>query len=288
MFELLPQFIIIVAITTVIVIVLRRMPNVTVKEEVEDLEAKNLSARQKLQNFFAGLSDLLKRLWRFFANFVAEAKDHTVRANYMERFSKVMRLRGLRSRFAGFPPRRGIDWPAPRTNLMSESNPETIEQALIKAIEKNPGSQEAYEGLGKFYLEQKKFREAKEVYEYLVNVHSPKDGYFSALGLIYFNLGNYDDAIVAYSKAIQLRPELPTRLVNLSLCYEAKGRIREAIDSVEKALEINPDSAQYMLLLADFLIKDKKPVDVREVLLKVLELEPSNQEAAQKLLEIGE
>lgn len=262
----------------------RRVSEITIKEdEPEDLSP--LPWRARLNNFWRRLSALFAKIWQAFVNFVAEAKGHTVKAHYMERFSKVLRLRTLRTSFRRLP--RVITSPAQvREEGLSGRSFEVMEQGLIKSIEKDPANHQAYEELGKLYLEQKKYGDAKEVYEYLVNVHPARDVYFSSLGLIYYNLGSFDNAIVAYNKAIQLRPEATTRLINLSLCYEAKGRFDEAIESVERALEISPEQPQYLSLLADFLIKTARHSDARETLEKILELEPTNQEARQRLMDL--
>ena len=81
-------------------------------------------------------------------------------------------------------------------------------------------------------------------------------------------------------------PDAAHRLINLSLCFESKGEADKAIEVVERALAISPDNPRYMLLLADFLIKTEKKSVAKDVLEKILELEPTNSLAREKLMQL--
>ena len=61
---------------------------------------------------------------------------------------------------------------------------------------------------------------------------------WNELGNIYFNTGAYDDAIVAYSKAIQLDRWFAWPYSNLALTYVQKGRFTEAILLYQRSIEL--------------------------------------------------
>ena len=61
---------------------------------------------------------------------------------------------------------------------------------------------------------------------------------WNELGNIYFNTGTYDDAIVAYSKAIQLDRCFAWPYSNLALTYVQKGRFTEAILLYQRSIEL--------------------------------------------------
>jgi tetratricopeptide (TPR) repeat protein len=61
---------------------------------------------------------------------------------------------------------------------------------------------------------------------------------WNELGNIYFNTGAYDDAIVAYSKAIQLDRCFAWPYSNLALTYVQKGRFTEAILLYQRSIEL--------------------------------------------------
>ncbi len=61
---------------------------------------------------------------------------------------------------------------------------------------------------------------------------------WNELGNIYFNTATYDDAIVAYSKAIQLDRCFAWPYSNLALTYVQKGRFTEAILLYQRSIEL--------------------------------------------------
>jgi adenylate cyclase len=63
------------------------------------------------------------------------------------------------------------------------------------------------------------------------------------LGIIYRFVGKWEDAVVAYEKAIRLNPIPPTfYLHGLGLAYAWTGRYEEAITLLKKAIQNEPDS----------------------------------------------
>ncbi len=64
---------------------------------------------------------------------------------------------------------------------------------------------------------------------------------WNELGNIYFNSGAYDDAILAYSKAIELDRYFAWPYSNLALTYVQKGRFAEAILLYQRSIELFKD-----------------------------------------------
>lgn len=284
MFKLLPQLIVIVSILVVIIIVLRRLPQVIVKED------NGIVAGPETQFLpLVWLASFFRSVRRVFSTFVSVLIS-SFKKRSGKGFLKTERLKSLAWQKIGSKfifQRKKISPKLLEADSFVEANDlEQAEQVFIKVIEGEPTNTEAYEGLGKLYLDRKKYKDALEVYNHLRKLDPDSDNYYSKLGLIYFNLGNYDQAIAAYSKAIILRSDTPHRLANLSLCYNAKDMLPEAVDAIERALRISPANSQYLLLLADYTAKGGKKEQALEILEKVLELEPTNQVARQKLMEL--
>jgi tetratricopeptide (TPR) repeat protein len=61
---------------------------------------------------------------------------------------------------------------------------------------------------------------------------------WNELGNVYFNNSAYDDAIVAYSKAIELDRWFAWPYSNLALAYVQKGRLAEAILLYQRSIEL--------------------------------------------------
>jgi tetratricopeptide (TPR) repeat protein len=66
---------------------------------------------------------------------------------------------------------------------------------------------------------------------------------YNNIGLAYYEKGNDDQAILLYEKAIELKPDYAYVYNNLGLSYYEKGMYDKAIQSYRKALELKPDFA---------------------------------------------
>jgi len=66
---------------------------------------------------------------------------------------------------------------------------------------------------------------------------------WNELGNTYFKTGAYDEAVDAYSKAIELNPEFGWSYSNLALTFTCKGNLSEAIPLYQKSIELLRDRA---------------------------------------------
>ena len=63
------------------------------------------------------------------------------------------------------------------------------------------------------------------------------------IGLSHVFLGEFDHAITAFTKAIELNPNFAAAYNNLGLVYGKKGDYAQAIEMLDKAIELNPNYA---------------------------------------------
>jgi tetratricopeptide (TPR) repeat protein len=283
MYTLIPQFLVILSILTIIIIVLRRLPEVTIVEEEPNGLESQIGADKVSRGLLRKLIEWVKKLAGIVVYYAKAAKEHSVKVNYLERFSKALHLDTVKMRVRP----RSVNKPAvaPDEKEAIESIDRT-EQRLIEKIQKNPADRAAYEELGKLYLEQKNYQDAEEVYEYLTRNYETEDGYFSRLGTVYFNLKKYENAIAAYNRAIELRSDMPNRYINLSLCYEAIEDYAQAAEAARKAVKLDQENITYLALLADLLLRSGQKSDAIETLERLLELDPVNESARQRLMEL--
>jgi len=85
-------------------------------------------------------------------------------------------------------------------------------------------------------------------------------GAWNDLGVAYSKKGEYDRAIEAFRKALELKPDDHAAWYNLGLAYDMKGEYDRAIEAFRKALELKPDDhdAWYNLGLAYLFISLKE------------------------------
>lgn len=230
--------------------------------------------RQKL-NFFAG------KIWHF----ILEAKDLTPAASktlhtQVEKAKKVFRIR-IRSSAAE------PQWLPEAAELTIKANVnQNPEDQYLEAIKRKPNDKQAYEALGRLYLQNKNFADAVEIYEYLTKLDAARDIYFSNLGISYYSIAEYQKAIIAYEKALNINNKVPTRWINLAFCFEALEEYAKAVKAITQALSLDKMNTNYMALLADAYIKIENSLRAEEVLEQILALEPTNKPAREKLMKL--
>ncbi len=148
------------------------------------------------------------------------------------------------------------------TLLAQESSPETI---LRHAMELQQAGD--FEGAVRGYRE---FLAVRPLATH------PQDVAVQAnLGVLLAHLGQYDEAVVEYRKALALDPGNAGIVLNLGLAYYKAGRIGEAAHEFSRAREIAPDNLQTTLLLADCWLRLGQDRDV-VALLKPVEQQSAN------------
>jgi tetratricopeptide (TPR) repeat protein len=106
------------------------------------------------------------------------------------------------------------------------------------------------------------------------------------------DLGKYDQAIEAFRRCIELKPDSAEVFTNLGLVFRKAGRNQEAIEAFTQALEINPARALPHLNLAlIYLSTEENNAQALYHLRRTLELDPFAPQAEsirEKIAEIEE
>lgn len=237
-YQIIPNIIFFVSISGIILIFLKHLPEAKQIEEsreslniVEKLEMKGLPTEQ-----FSKIKSLvllwLKKSW----NFILEAKD--IRYNSPTGY-KIKKI------FQNAP-----QLPALKEKFQKKESILT-EQDYIDLIKTDPKNLDNYDALGRLYIEQKNFTEAKDIYIYLTGHSSSNHEYFSRLGIIHFSLKDYKLAAESFEKSISLDSTHPNRYYNLGLSRKLLGETQEALESMRKALALEPENQKYKDALSE-------------------------------------
>jgi tetratricopeptide (TPR) repeat protein len=106
------------------------------------------------------------------------------------------------------------------------------------------------------------------------------------LGVAYEKKGEADNAIEEYKKASK---ELPSAYLYLGNAYMQKGDLDEAESHYKKAIRKQPDLADaYNNLAWLYYTKKENVAEAEELVLKALELKPSDENYKDTLKKIGE
>lgn len=89
------------------------------------------------------------------------------------------------------------------------------------------------------------------------------------LGIAYFNLDNFKDALSSYKKAISIKPDYKHGYYNIGLLHEAKNNFAEAVQNYEKALEIDPKYVYAMHALKAIKMEMGDQVEIKSKSLEI-------------------
>ena len=126
--------------------------------------------------------------------------------------------------------------------LEREKKFKASEADFLKALELQPDQPFVLNYLGYSWIEQgRHLNKAQDMIRKAVNLR-PNDGYIiDSLGWVYYQLGNYDDAVVELERAVQYRPEDPVINDHLGDAFWQVGRKKEARFQWLHSLSLNPD-----------------------------------------------
>ena len=110
-----------------------------------------------------------------------------------------------------------------------------------KAIEIDPGSHIAYNGIGEVYRDFIKNREeAMTWYRKALVINSKERKACFGMGYCYNALGKYNDALPYLKTAIEQQSDYTAAYVELGYCYYMLSNYSLGVDNLKKAISLNP------------------------------------------------
>src|SRR5690348_15700252 len=97
-----------------------------------------------------------------------------------------------------------------------------------------------------------------------------KAEHFNSLGNVCRRLSQWDKALVAYQKALEIEPDYAIAHCNLGILYTALAQNDNAILHLKKAIALNPDLLPALNQLGDIYLREEKYNEARDVLLQSL------------------
>ena len=271
MYTFVPQLLIILSLVGIILIVLRRTPELRFPIPVHLKNVENFLGRW--------LRIIFQKLWHY----ILEVKELSKKTeSLIPRHLPKLHLPNfttLRKGSASVVISQG-------EAALAAGDQAAAEQHFINEIKIDPTNEQAFAGLGKLYLAQNKTREAVETYKFLLKHHPEKAEYNVGLGQAYYNRHKYDNAIAAFERALELEPDNAKHLLSLAMTLESKNHLEEAILNYRRAVELNAEDTQIILRLCDALAKKGDKAEAEQLLQNLLLLEPTNNIAREKLMQL--
>lgn len=87
------------------------------------------------------------------------------------------------------------------------------------------------------------FGKAYEAYQQAVYRDGKNPAFWCSIGVLYYNINQFHDALDAYSRAIRIHPYLAEVWYNLGALYEAcNDQMTDAIDAYQRTLQLDPSN----------------------------------------------
>jgi len=156
-------------------------------------------------------------------------------------------------------------------------------KAMEKAVELDPDRPSAWFHLGRFVYSRAGLQDkalessqrAVHIIQKLLEEDESNFGNWNRLGLVYTSLARYDDAIAAYTKALEIAPDrMYVSWQNMGVALQSLERYDEAINAYKKAIELNPQYAIPWHSLGSLYRILRKYEEAIEAFKKALEIEP--------------
>lgn len=125
------------------------------------------------------------------------------------------------------------------------------DESYIKIIERYKNNPEKYKGnpqvlgyVGKSYFSLKEFDKAIEFYEEAIDLDSNESMYHSDKGLAQLKLDDFNGAVLACERAIEINPDYVSAYINRSAAYIELKKWNWALDDLLQAQSMKPTNKE--------------------------------------------
>lgn len=191
-----------------------------------------------------------------------------------------------------------------------------IESLLVTTSELFPENEEYHNRLGVMYYRQGKYEQAINYYNKAISIDdasalfyenrglaflyrlqyekaeadflrsmelNPVASIYNNLGVLYYRMGNMDNAIKYYTEAIKLNEQEPVYHENIGLAYEKKQDDEKALACFEQAVSLEKELGTYLNRIGLYYYKRENDNKAIEYYKRALEKEPGNSVYAENM-----
>ncbi len=165
---------------------------------------------------------------------------------------------------------------------MRQNNFLQAEKALLTLLHLDGKNAAAYNLVGILYAKQKEYSNALECFTAAFNLEENASSLHN-LGMVYFNLEQYEKASISLKQALELDDQSAIRYIEYAKVLERLGRNKEMLEALEKAADLEPKPEVLRLLLRTYSVRkmDTQAAIIEEKL-RLLILPSSQQDHIQR------
>jgi len=153
-----------------------------------------------------------------------------------------------------------------------------------KIIDLEPKNEMNHYYLGLTYFKLQRYDEAVAAFQQGLAIKPDFSHAWFQIGSSQFNQKKYKEAAAAYKKYTEFAPEDPSGWLSIGVCYMQLKDFESALDPLKKCVELKPDNAVAWYNLAIVYINLKDNYSAKEVYNRLVTLDPSLAERLKKYL----
>ncbi|GMU25749.1 MAG: hypothetical protein AMXMBFR16_06540 [Candidatus Uhrbacteria bacterium] len=161
------------------------------------------------------------------------------------------------------------------------------ERAFLEILKRDKRRIEGYRGLALLYLQTKQYKQAKELFHFLIRIHGDDDSTYAGLGDIEEAEGDLGQAEHMRKKALEKNPRLAKRHAELAQFYVKYGSPEYAWVHAKKACELDPKSPRFLELSVEtaILVRDRAEAERRYDRLRLVSHDRSKLQSLQEKID---
>ena len=140
-----------------------------------------------------------------------------------------------------------------------------------KTVSQEPADAEQIYQAGVSYYESGDYEKAIEAYKRAIQLDPASMNFYYHLGMAFSSLGRFKEAIQAYNSAIRLGPEYAAAYYNLGHAYSNLKQYEKAIRAFQRAIQYEPDHVEAYFALGNAYVdsgKEEKAIDTFEAAIR--------------------
>lgn len=264
-YSLLSFVLIIIPLSIIIVVVVKKFPQLTVLDvdNVPEVKAGRKKdevlkkrVKEKTEKSKENLTKKIQPLFEKFGKIQTSFRDYVTKLTYTveqdNKQSKPVKVVSKKEREKEKVSLLGIIHEA--QNAMNIEDYQTAENKFIIAIRIDAKNVDAYKGLAHVYLKQKQLEEAKQTFEFVLQLRPNDDEVLVELGDICIEMNDHKQAIEYYQKAVLVEDSHANRFAKLAELLESISEYETGLVAIEQAVELEPQNPKYLDMMAELSI----------------------------------
>ncbi len=290
-YSLLSFALIVVPLAVIIIVVVRKFPQLAVldvdnipevkagrkKDEVlkkrveEKTEKSKKNWLKKIQPLFDKFAKIQASFRDYVTNLTRKVEDEDKKKKEVKNVTKEEKEKTKTSLFTLVHEGQ---------TAVNNEDYQTAENKFITAIRLDAKNVEAYRGLANVYLKQGQLEEAKQTFEFILQLNPNDDEVLINLGDIFIEENDNKKAIEYYQRAVLANDSHANRFAKLAELLESMDEYETGLVAIEQAVELEPNNPKYLDLLTELSIMSGEREKAEEAYEKLRMSNPENNKLA--------